>query len=214
MPNWCDNSLTVTGDEAEIARFLTNVRHTEEDGSHTYRILTSLVPCPQELMDTESGWSADEEAQAERQNKYTTNLIKYGAKDWYDWCNRHWGTKWSDCDTDMNYDDTTSLGFSFNTAWSPPSEAFVKIGKLYPTLTFVLSFQEQGACYAGATVVKGNNYVTNVIEPEHPDNEDSEDFASDSFYEKMDEAYISAQEQALQLCLDEMAEYDLDNTNA
>jgi hypothetical protein len=111
----------------------------------------------------------------------------------------------------MNFDDTTSLGFSFNTAWSPPSEAFVKIGKLYPTLTFVLSYQEQGSCYAGATVVKGNNWVTNTIEPEHPEYEDE---FSDKYYESVDEAYISAQDRALQLCLDEMAEYDLDNANA
>lgn len=211
MPNWCDNSLTVTGDEAEITRFLTNVRHTEEDGTHSYRILTSLVPCPQELMDTESGWSADPDAQAERHKKYDENIAKYGEKDWYDWCNVNWGTKWSDCDTDMNFDDTTSLGFSFNTAWSPPSEAFVKIGKLYPTLTFVLSYQEQGSCYAGALVVKGDNWASNTIEPEHPEYEDE---FSDKYYESVDEAYISAQDRALQLCLDEMAEYDLDNANA
>ena len=47
------------------------------------------------------------------------NLQQYGAPTWYEWCNKHWGTKWNACEIEVEeYGDT--LTYRFDTAWDCP----------------------------------------------------------------------------------------------
>lgn len=48
--------------------------------------------------------------------QYASNLVKYGATTWYDWCCQNWGTKWNACETVIISDDE----IQFDTAWSNP----------------------------------------------------------------------------------------------
>ena len=55
------------------------------------------------------------------------NLLKYGAKDWYDFNNLYQGTKWGA--SDLKYSEFTDKGISmikyeFNTAWDYPCGAY------------------------------------------------------------------------------------------
>lgn len=59
---------------------------------------------------------------------YTTNYRRYGAKTWYEWCSKHWGTKWNACDTEIISRDE----ISFNTAWAAPTPILEKLSKMYP----------------------------------------------------------------------------------
>lgn len=48
------------------------------------------------------------------------NLRKYGAKDWYDWSNEHWGTKWNAYDVHYLDHSDTKLVVQLSTAWDTP----------------------------------------------------------------------------------------------
>ena len=66
----------------------------------------------------------------------------------------YWGSKWGDCDT--NSDGPDALGFSlwFTSAWSPPVDGFAKVSGLFPSLLFVLEFEESGMDFCGAAVCR------------------------------------------------------------
>ena len=100
MPNWCNNNLTVRGTYKQVSKFVEDVRD-DEDGFR----LAQLVPCPQELKDTTSGWYSDEVKQKALEEQQKRNIEKYGYADWYDWEYENWGTKWGDCETDFISDE-------------------------------------------------------------------------------------------------------------
>ena len=81
------------------------------------------------------------------------NLETYGAKNWYDWCCKNWGTKWDiDGTGDRHGDEHAS--YSFDSAWSPPIEAFVKISEDFPGLSFDLEYFEGGNCFMGRVEIR------------------------------------------------------------
>lgn len=73
------------------------------------------------------------------------------SNDWYNWNVRNWGTKWDVAvadkeewpETELHDESKTSLGYKFNTAWSPPIEAITKLAEQYPSLNFNLSYEEE-----------------------------------------------------------------------
>lgn len=193
MPNWCGNSLSIEGDSNELKRFRDAITTVDEKGAFTYAILTSLYPVPQELTDTVSGWSADEAEQAEREKQYAENLAKYGHKDWYDWQYEMWGTKWGDCDTEITAEGDTWLSISFNTAWGPAIAGFEQVSKLFPTLTFVLAYEEMGMGFVGATGFRNGLICDHSSEDIHvperglsDDDDDLWDRMTDAYYEERD----------------------------
>lgn len=155
MPNWVYTKMNVRGSEEEVKRFREGIR---EKG-----ICESYFPCPQELRDTVSGWSADEAVQAEREKQYEANETKYGYKDWYDWSCANWGTKWGDCNLEMDapYDSgaTWILHARYETAWSPADGALKHISAMFPTLTFITEFDEEGGHFAGCVVYRNGSTI-------------------------------------------------------
>lgn len=204
MPNDCNNTLVIKGDAKEIKRFVEAVTVPAGEGdTHAfkrYAILQRLYPCPQELSETKSGWFAnnedgtkcDEQIALEAQQEQ--NISKYGHKDWYDWCTSCWGTKWGDYETDLDYEEGSNYVTAyFQSAWSPPTEAFVVIAQMFPTLTFILSYQETGCGFVGAVGYLNDFHYESFSEdisiPEIGDGEDSFEY-----WDIVDDAYNSAQE--------------------
>ena len=67
------------------------------------------------------------------------NERKHGAKDWYDWKNKYYGTKWGDYDLQIN-----DCYITFTTAWSPLSDNIInKFAKDFPDFTYEWE-EEQG----------------------------------------------------------------------
>ena len=65
----------------------------------------------------------------------------YGSKDWYDWKCRNYGTKWGDCDTDVDLDNAS---IRYDTAWSPLTiEIIEKFANDFPNFDYELE-EEQG----------------------------------------------------------------------
>lgn len=163
MPNWCRNVLTVRGDKDTINNFINMVSLSEEEQKvrgQRCDILSKLYPCPQELTDTVSGWSADEAVQAEREKQYEANIAKYGYKDWYDWQVANWGTKWGDDGTYISDRTDNEVIFHMDTAWEPPLTGIAHVATLFPTLRFALSYDESGMGFFGFATFSNNGEVS------------------------------------------------------
>jgi hypothetical protein len=122
MPNWCNNSLTISHDDpAMIAR----ARQAIKDD----RLLSEFIPVPQDLVDTVAGFSSGDE-QRKLDEQIAKNLETYGFKDWYEFCVNQWGTKWDINGGEITGESDTCLTMYFDTAWSPPIEAYRKLDEL------------------------------------------------------------------------------------
>lgn len=139
MPNWCNNVATLRNNKAMI----------DKVAGATDGILQALVPCPEDLL-IDKGYFADEEKQAALEAQGAANLKKYGYKDWYDWRVANWGTKWDLCDVNVNRVDDETVTLTFDTAWSPPIEAYEKLLGLGFEITAY--YYESGMQYAGSWI--------------------------------------------------------------
>ncbi len=165
MPNWCLNSLRVSGSDLSAFR-----KWLGEDGFK----LNKILPLPAELEGTTSPNrdSNSESAKALRQ--------KYGADNWYDWNIQNWGTKW---DVDAELEDFGGwLFITFDSAWSPPAGAIIALGKMFPNLTFTLHYHESGCCFAGVLTVE-DDVVNDVCHDGGKDKEAYRQFVIDEFDE-------------------------------
>ena len=142
MPNWCNNNLTLTHeDPAMIQRAYDALERGE--------FLNEFIPVPQDLKDTVSGSMGEDHREAhEAQQK--ANREKHGYSNWYDYCVGEWGTKWDvggDGQTDI-HPDGKMLHTTFDSAWSPPVNAYVKLEELGFGVNAM--YYEGGMAYAGA----------------------------------------------------------------
>jgi hypothetical protein len=141
MPNWCNNTLTITGNEEDIKRFIKQAKQKNtEENKKTELSLGNFLPVPTELENTQA--PNNNEVQAKKLVK------KYGAKDWYDWRIKNWGTKW-DITAKKIRRSNGKVCYGFESAWSPPCEAVLKMSEQYNELAFTLEYDEPGMAFKG-----------------------------------------------------------------
>ena len=140
MPNWCDNYLRVFGDKEEITRFREKAEAVV-DGVETALSLNNLHPLPKELEGTES---------TEKNN-------------WYDWQIQNWGTKW-DVEAVLEEEGEDYLNYSFDSAWTPPIAWLKKVSADFPTLRFVLKYDEEGMGFFGRAIAQNGEVDDKWIE--------------------------------------------------
>ena len=163
MPNHCSNGLIVLGEPNEVRDFVAKCRNPkytgvvseDRDASVEFRIYQNHYPCPEELYEVKADFT-----------KKPDMIEKYGASDWYDWCNTYWGTKWGDYDTDLNNDGDGFAVFSFTTAWGPGADGLARISRDNPSLVFVNTYDEPGMGFFGTYVVSEGEIITD-LEGEH-----------------------------------------------
>jgi hypothetical protein len=122
MPNYCDNTLYVSGPADDVRAFAVDAAGDEN-------ILSFQQLCPEPDFGTLGGRDS-----------------------WYDWRILHWGTKWDADDVEGGVGSDSEIEYTFQTAWSPPIGAIQSATLRWPTLTFTLSYAESGADVAGQTV--------------------------------------------------------------
>lgn len=166
MPNWVDTALRVTGPKEVLARFKEDARTDESPIS-----INKLYPMPKELEGTRSPTKIvtqeEYDAYIERKNSDKLEGVKvsgggpitqemsdrfmkeYGANNWYDWKNNSHSTKWDLCDAYLYEDSEDELKYSFNTAWSPAENAWIKISGNYPELLFETYIEEESNDFNG-----------------------------------------------------------------
>lgn len=118
MPNWCTNDVILRHkDPAMIQRAV----KAYQEG----RLLDEFIPCPQTLRDTVAGFLGEDQ-RTEHEAQQARNIAEHGYKDWYDWCVANWGTKWDIGGNSEFADqpDPNTLELKFDSAWSPPIEAY------------------------------------------------------------------------------------------
>lgn len=85
-------------------------------------------------------------------DRYQQNLEEHGATNWYDWCNKHWNTKWNAYDgweRGHHRWPLDTLEFGFQTAWSHPHPIFEKLTEMHPALIFDVVCFDEGWNFAG-----------------------------------------------------------------
>ena len=76
------------------------------------------------------------------------NIAKYGYKTWYDFCVAEWGTKWDVGADGYNADDIPGgLMLTFDSAWSPPVNAYEKLVDMGFSIRAM--YYEPGMAFAG-----------------------------------------------------------------
>lgn len=161
MPNYCENALLISGDEAQLKQFLDRVESTRTNKEHG--IFNEFAPCPQELL---------------------------AGDGWYNWRCLHWGTKW-----DVGLDDVTFVTpshLTFDTAWGPPTALIRTVSKLYPDLTFVMAFSEQGMGFAGTETIKDGVTIdeTDVLVNPEWDEENEDTIPNQEWKDHMETYHI------------------------
>ena len=66
----------------------------------------------------------------------------------------------------MTVDDPDQIGYSFQTAWSPPTPLHDKLAEMFPNTNIFINYDESGMDFAGwryyenGTLSKNNDYNT------------------------------------------------------
>lgn len=90
-------------------------------------------------------------------------IPKEEKENWYDWNCENWGTKW-----DLHKEMTTltildtEIQVEAPTAWAPPLKFFETLAKDYPTMTFTVSYHEEGMMFCGFAEWSEGKEKTNV----------------------------------------------------
>lgn len=147
MPNWTNNVLTIFGPEADIKAFkLQAIGHSPWLTAEELKVdepnplnFHGLVPVPEEVL--KAGYNSAG----------------------YNWEKDNWGCKWGACHTRILEEDVDRIIFDFDTAWSPPVEFMERAAKLWPTLTFILQYEELGMGFKGIAKAKGDKLEDHCI---------------------------------------------------
>ena len=135
MPNWCNNSVTLTHKDPE------QIKRAQEALARG-ELMNEFVPVPAQLKEATASYSDEYKEQNEK------NIADTGYASWYDFCVSEWGTKW-DVEAWSNEvtNDGLTLECSFDTAWSPPIAFFDKlVGKGFDVVAY---YWEPGIGFVG-----------------------------------------------------------------
>lgn len=134
MPNWCENTLQVSGREEDVHRWVeraASVCHPEPQPLW----FEAFVPPPWYLHDSD--------------------LIS--------WRCACWGTKWDAVFEEIGrWSLVRSKGdarYRFDTAWSPPLAWLQRMAADYPELRFFLTYKEEDEDMAGEMLIENSQVV-------------------------------------------------------
>ena len=165
MPNYCENELTVRildhdNEEVQNDRKKKLMKFVEFAKSGTGKNkrdfdFNKFITYPQEYSDKDK-----KARELEKTGKHIKDGFNSGG---YEWCCRHWGTKWNACsinivEQDLKYGEVM---YEFDTAWSPPIPVIVQASKMFPELEFELRFFEQGAGFNGILICREGVVIEN-----------------------------------------------------
>lgn len=159
MPNWCNNTLTIVGNDKTfdqvIAPYLTTQivkDYNDEDEEITYLDFEKILPFPKCIAETKHLWNLGAEKRLNInfddlhkliKEAEENNLKECGYKSWYDWSVENWGTKWNSDSCNI-----TESGMALVTAWSPPTLVIKELAKKLQC-DLRLIYIEEGEFYCG-----------------------------------------------------------------
>jgi rubredoxin len=143
MPNWVTNHVTITGEESLVKevgeRLRAHVPHHEEPAVLSFWNIIK----PDATIVEDYNSACDQVGMMNRNN-------------WYNWNLRNWGCKW-DANGPAMDELPGQLRYTFDTAWSPPTQAMESLAEQYPDLTIRVRFiEEQG--WGGEMIGSGTDW--------------------------------------------------------
>ena len=172
MPNWCSNTITISGSKENICR-IKDMMDTIENKSES-NLFQTLVGYP------------DHMTEGEYQEK------------WYDTNVTNWGTKWDvSYDDSCPQFSEEEIVLSPDTAWSPPIGFGTILAKLYQ-VDVELFYTEPGCDFCGKTFC---NKDGDVNEEDYSYQEGLFYFDREYFWTEMEsqaEYYIGEEEKSLE----------------
>lgn len=134
MPNWVDNSISVSGKPEDVKAFIAKAGAPHqmfgELDDRPFSFWNFIRPANLQLEAYESGW--------------------------YEWNIENWGTKWDAqqavIDMNLEWDSTT---IDFQTAWDTPEPVYRAIAEQHPELSFYIYCQEEQGWGYRASITNG-----------------------------------------------------------
>lgn len=149
MPNWCNNTLIISGELDDLDKFYTenrnyNIENNEENEELDFY---KSVPIPENIY---MGNLGSEERRL------------YGRNNWFDWNMANLGVKWNVHDSYYEKDETKKeIKYEFETPWSPPITWLIKTSIKYPNLIFLMKYCEYGMGFGGEIMLHGEHEIKN-----------------------------------------------------
>ena len=176
MPNWCNNTISISGPTETIKQLWddAHIETTNEDGEvvKDFALLDAMHPMPKELEGTEG--------------------LGEGAN-WYRWRVNNWGTKWEISDEGLefidNEDGTAMIEGWFDSAWAPPTGAYDHFLDMMDNCSVYATYHEPGMDFAGIY----NDGEDNMMSDLYDEYKKPLDEQSDLFRELDDEFGLSEQ---------------------
>lgn len=135
MPNYCKNTLTITGNPDTLRQILAFVKSDENRFD-----FNRIVPMPEHIY---------------RGNLGSEERKLYGENNWYDWSVENWGTKWNSVCAFVKNNT-----IFFETAWSPSSPVIAALAKKYHTMRFEYSYYEMMAGFQGEETYENGELIS------------------------------------------------------
>lgn len=164
MPNWCECDLTVSGPTGRVEEVLEFSKG--EDSAFDFN---RFIPYPEEFEKMDEAAEAWERENLSKPGIDWCDRPKSGfASGGYDWCVRHWGTKWTAHWVTNDPPQVwkvaagyTTVAIQFETAWSPPLPVIQKAAELFPELELDLRYFECGVQVNGVFLCREGQVVAN-----------------------------------------------------
>jgi hypothetical protein len=152
MPNWCDNTISISGNPELIKKLKDFVgrpieRQDEKIEEPIYSLANIMPSTPDSTpLLGEMSKSA-------------------GFEDWYHNNINSWGTKW-DVAGNVYMNDYKEgdefISYSFDSAWSPPSPTTERLSEIFPELTIEHKYYESGCDFWGIDTYKGGELISEI----------------------------------------------------
>lgn len=170
MPNWCNNNISISGPTETIKQLW------EDATAEGSGLLNAMVPQPDNIYTGNLG-------QKEREQ-----CAEDGVPNWYDWNIEKWGTKW-DVSTEGleftdNGDGTAVIEGWFDSAWSPPINAYETFSDDMDNCSLEASYYEGGMDFGGFWSTENGDEFIEGIHEEYQQGDDASEL-----YKRLDEEY-------------------------
>lgn len=141
MPNWCYQTLEISGDPKQLNKLLKKIEVTKSEAQDESDVtpfsFDNVIPMPKHLLfDKGQGW--------------------------YEWRIANWGTKWQPSINVANVGEWEggSIYFDFDTAWSPPTPIIEALITEFKKLEFHWRYWEESYEYWGVHTFKKGKEVS------------------------------------------------------
>ena len=162
MPNWCQNMLIVEGEANELKTFTDFIKGKDDEGKNAHFDFNKVISPEKDYERVRQDWEAlsDDEKVIWKGCSDEPSFDHYWFNNGgYQWCVKHWGTKWNACDVSMDYLEPKKLRIMFSTAWSPCEPIIKDLAMMFNKLDFMYEYEEWGMAFAGIYETKKGRIV-------------------------------------------------------